>query len=184
MDARHVQVQHLELDAVLALEGLQDLEPAPTATAPQVVAGVGQPLQLGEHRGGHQHGAVQEAGAHNGQDPSVDGHGGVDDARQRRGRDVAGGEPGPLAEQREHPLPLAHRHLRAEVAEHHHDEPEQRERQVGLRQEEHRPGHTGSEQHAADQAESAGHEGVRRDVPQAGPGDLRGRPRLAAEHPA
>jgi hypothetical protein len=46
----HVEVEHLHVDAVLALERLEHLEAAPPAGPAHGRRGVGQPLQLGEHR--------------------------------------------------------------------------------------------------------------------------------------
>ncbi len=128
---------------------------------------------------------MQEAGAHDVEDAAVDRDRGVDDARQRRTpAPAAGARPARSPNSASTPSRLLGADLEAEVAEHDDDEAEQREGQVGLRQEEDRPGDAGAEQHAADQAERAGDERVGRDVAQPGAGELGGRRGPAAEHAA
>jgi hypothetical protein len=120
---RDVHVQHLDLDAGLAAQRLEDLEAAAALGPAQVVPGVGQSLQLAEHGRRDEHRAVQEARPHDVEDAAVDRHGRVDDAGQGGVRGAARGEAGPLAEQGQDAGALAHRDLRAGVAEHHHRDP-------------------------------------------------------------
>src|SRR5450755_3465822 len=63
-NARDIVVEHLDVDARLALQRLKVLQTASALRSAYVVGRVGEALQLGEYRARHQQRAVQEAGTH------------------------------------------------------------------------------------------------------------------------
>ena len=92
-DAGDGVVEDDDLDAGLALERLEHLETATSLAPSEVVTGVGEALQLSDHRGRQQDLTVQEAGPDDVDDPAVDGHRGVDDLGVGGGSDDGGAIP-------------------------------------------------------------------------------------------
>jgi hypothetical protein len=103
---------------------------------------------------------VQEPGAYDVENASVDRDRGVDHLRECRGGGGSWGDTGACAEHREDTVALGRTDAEAEVAENGDDHTEQRHRDQRVRHEEQRPGDAGAGDDAADQAERAGDQRV------------------------
>ena len=158
--------------------------PRRPAAAAQVVAGVGQRLQLAEHGGGDAHRAVQEAGPYDVEDPAVDRDRGVDEPRQRpRSPRRAGGRPALAPKMPSMPSRRTAPEPEAEHAEDDQHEDEDRGGDVGLRDEhQQRPGQGGRGDQPADHADAAGHQRLGRDRTQGGLGPVDHGHRRAGDH--
>src|SRR5439155_9675429 len=72
-------VVDLEIDALVIAQAIEDVESAATTGPPQLVAGIGDRLQLGQHESRHDELVVEDVRLDQVGDAAVDHHAGVED---------------------------------------------------------------------------------------------------------
>ena len=100
VELRNVVVDEFDVDEWLFLQGVEDLEAAPSTVAAQSIAGVGDVLKLGEDEMRHQHSLTQEAGLRDVHDAAIDDNAGVE--QDARLHSTAFDQAGPGAGRAEH----------------------------------------------------------------------------------